>query len=151
MATANSHKSANNEDGGEVIPVRTPGRKPRLAVFMDADDVVEKHVHGFANFLREYGVVGLAVGFVAGFNVNSVVKQLVDSFITPLVQLFFGKTLDSRTSSLTWHDRTVQLAWGKFVYVLINFLFILITVYLIIKIFRLDRFKKVEKVEEKKK
>jgi large-conductance mechanosensitive channel len=118
--------------------------RAKLAAFLDADEVVEHHVHGFANFLREFGVVGLAVGFVAGTQVNGVVKQLLESFFTPLFTLFFGKSLQSRTVTVGWHGRHEQLAWGAAVFSLLSLIIILIVVYATIKVFKLDRFKKSE-------
>src|SRR5579863_4219878 len=49
-----------------------------------------KQVGGFVNFLREHAIVGLAVGFVLATQVQSVVKQLINSFIEPLFQLITG-------------------------------------------------------------
>src|SRR3954465_8948007 len=54
-------------------------------------------VGGFVNFLREHAVVGLAVGFVIGLQAQTLVRQLVDSFITPAFTLFFGQALKDRS------------------------------------------------------
>jgi large conductance mechanosensitive channel len=117
-------------------------RHTKLAVLLDADDVVEQHVHGFANFLREYSVIGLAVGFVAGSQVAVVVKQLVASFIDPLFLLLVGKKLTSDTFTLHFRGRHADFGWGSFVYALLDFIFILIVIYVTIKFFKLDRFQK---------
>lgn len=126
----------------------------RLAAILDVDEVVEGHVHGFANFLREYSVVGLAVGFVAGSQVAVVVKQIVASFIEPLFQLFSDK--DLRAQSFTVHVNALGshhaaiFRWGAAVYTLLEFLFILITIYVTIKLFKLDRFQKKAVITEVK-
>jgi large conductance mechanosensitive channel len=133
-----------------TIPKHHRASFASLLEALDADDVVEQHVHGFANFLREYSVVGLAVGFVAGSQVAVVVKQLVSSFVDPLFVLLVGKTLTSRTFTLHWHGRHANFGWGSFVYALLDFIFILITIYAAIKLFKLDRFQKQEvKVDPK--
>ena len=98
---------------------------------------------GFVNWLRQNAVIGLAVGFVVGTQMQVVVKQLIDSFINPLFQLFFGgQQLSQRTAYLHFNGHTQPFAWGAFVSALINFLFILLTIYIIIKFLKLDKFDK---------
>lgn len=97
---------------------------------------------GFVNFLREQAVVGLAVGFIIGTQAQAVVKQLVASFINPLFTLFFGEQLTTRTFAFTFHDRTASFGWGAFVYGLLNFLFVLLAIYVVIKFFKLDKLDK---------
>jgi large conductance mechanosensitive channel len=138
----------------EVVQVHTADGHRRFAVLMGADDLVEervqKHVHGFAEFLREYSVVGLAVGFVAGSQVAVVVKQLVASFLDPAFFLLLGKSLKDESFVASWHGRSYPVVWGAFVYTLLDFLFILIVVYIAIKLLKLDRFQKKEQVDKKK-
>lgn len=99
-------------------------------------------VGGFADFLREYTVVTLAVGFVIATQVQGLVRQLVDGFVDPFSKLLFGTALSERTFILHWHTRAAAFAWGNFVYGLIDFLFVLIVIYLVIKIFALDKLNK---------
>lgn len=101
--------------------------------------------NGFVGFLRENAVVGLAVGLVIGTQVQSVVKQLIASFIDPLFQLVFGQALSQRTVSTHFNGRTANFTWGEFVYVLIDFVFVLSAVYLIIKVLKLDKLDKPKK------
>ena len=44
----------------------------------------------FMDFIREQGVVGLAVGFILGGAVSGVVSSLVDDLINPLLGLILG-------------------------------------------------------------
>ena len=129
-----------------VEPAKTTKRrasKPKVVTIVgQTDDVVLKQVDGFANFLKEYAVVGLAVGFIAGQQANAVVKQLVDSFVNPFVQILFGTSLTDQTSTFHHGKDVVLLPWGKFLYVMLQFFFVLITIYAVIKLFKLDRFKK---------
>jgi large-conductance mechanosensitive channel len=99
-------------------------------------------VGGFVDFLREYTVVTLAIGFVVAQQVQGLVKQLVAAFIDPFSKLLFGTALSQRTFTLHFHDRAANFAWGDFVYGVIDFLLVLIVIYLIIKVFQLDRLKK---------
>jgi large-conductance mechanosensitive channel len=99
-------------------------------------------VGGFADFLREYTVVTLAVGFVIATQVQGLVRQLVDGFVDPFSKLLFGTALSDRTFILHWHGRAASFAWGSFVYGVVDFLFVLVVIYLIIKIFALDKLNK---------
>jgi large conductance mechanosensitive channel len=53
---------------------------------------MNKQLKGFMNFVREQGVVGLAVGLAIGTQVGETVKTLVESFINPLVGFIVGST-----------------------------------------------------------
>lgn len=102
-------------------------------------------VGGFFNFLREYAVVGLAVGFIIGLQAQILVKQLVTSFIDPAFQLFFGKSLEARTFTLHFRDHYANFGWGAFIYNLLSFFFVLAAIYAIVKIFNLDKLDKPKK------
>ena len=99
---------------------------------------------GFVQFLRERAVVGLAVGFVLGTQVQTVVKQLISSFIDPLFQLLLpgNRALSSRT--FTWHfdGRHANFGWGALIYALLDFIFVAFAIYAVIKFFQLDKLDK---------
>lgn len=99
-------------------------------------------VGGFADFLREYTVVTLAIGFVVATQVQGLVKLLVAGFVDPFTKLMFGTALSNRTFTLHWHDRAANFNWGEFVYGLVTFLAVLVVIYLVIKIFQLDKLNK---------
>jgi large conductance mechanosensitive channel len=142
MADENQTKVVEGTDGSVKITQPKGQRHHGVTVLLDTDDVVREQVGGFANFLREYAVIGLAVGFIVGQQANTVVKQFVDSFIDPWVQVIFGQNLTTRTA--TWHHNSVpvHVPWGAFVYALIEFFFVLISIYAVIKLFQLDKLKK---------
>jgi large-conductance mechanosensitive channel len=96
-------------------------------------------VGGFVEFLREYTVVTLAIGFVIAAQVQGLVKQLVSGFIDPLSKLFFGTALSARTFTLEFHGRSANFAWGSLASGFIDFFFVLIVIYVIIKVFQLDK------------
>ena len=109
---------------------------PHITVLLDhPEDAVREQVGGFVNFLREKAVVGLAVGFIVGQQAQAVVKQLVDSFINPPLNLIVGSRLQERAM----HLGKEKVTWGKFTYVLINFLFVLLAIYVIVKLLKLDK------------
>lgn len=128
---------------GSVRITRPKGTKRRgVTILLDSDDVLKEQMGGFANFLREYAVVGLAIGFVVGQQANAVAKQFVDSFVNPWVQMFFGKSLMAQVAVIHHGSDPIGVPWGKFVYVLMEFLFVVLSIYVTVKLFRLDKLKK---------
>lgn len=102
---------------------------------------VPSFLQGFTDFVREQGVVGLAIGFVLGAQVKTLVDQLVASFINPLLGLLLpGKgSLSDKTFSMSWSDKTADFAWGAFVFQLISFMIVALVVYLIVHRLKLDK------------
>lgn len=114
-----------------------------VTVLMDADDAVKEQVDGFVDFIRERAVVGLAIGFVAGTQAQAVVKQLIDSFITPALNLLIGgAALDTRKFYLQLFHNGQDFYWGKMVLVLINLMVVMVTIYVIVKLLKLDKLDK---------
>lgn len=135
-------------EAGDVRITQPAGRKghrPKITVLLESDDMVRHQVGGFVNFLQEYAVVGLALGFIVGQQANGVVKQLVASFLDPLTMVWFGQSLSTRTAILHHNQTAVNVPWGLFVYTLLEFFLVLITLYVLIKLFKLDRFAKKDK------
>jgi len=103
-----------------------------------------KHVSGFMAFVREQGVVGLAVGLVLGTQIKMLVDQIVISFINPFVGLILpgNGTLAEKTFSLSLSDKTADFAYGAFLSVSISFLAVAAVIYFIVKGLRLDKLDK---------
>ena len=98
---------------------------------------------GFLNFIREQGVVGLAVGFILGGAVSKLVSSLVTDIINPLLGLFLGKVEALSDAYIVLGD--AKLMWGHFLNVLIDFIVISMVVYYGVKglgIHKLDKPKK---------
>lgn len=114
----------------------TVRKYPNLRLVLEDPDVLlRKQVGGFVHFLREKAVVGLAVGFIIGQQAQGVIKQLVDSFINPWMNLLMGSKLQDRVGKINGE----VFAWGKFVYVFVNFLVVILAIYIIMKVFKLDK------------
>lgn len=107
---------------------------------MKEEETMRPKVQGFIDFIKEQGVVGLAIGFILGGSVTVVVKSLVDDIINPLVGLLLGRAKDLGQYSFKIGDASVN--WGSFVNNLINFLIIALIVYFGFKILKLDRLTK---------
>lgn len=101
------------------------------------------HGSGFMNFIREQGVVGLAVGLAIGTAAGASVKVIVENLINPIVALL---TQGIDLASLKW---TVEVGNGKAVFgwgAVISSLIVLVAtalvVYLVIHLAKLDRLDK---------
>lgn len=95
---------------------------------------------GFMNFIREQGVVGLAVGFILGGAISKVVSALVTDLINPFVGLLTGSA--SGLKAATWKVGSASIQWGDFVSIAIDFIVIALVVYFGVKILKLDRLDK---------
>lgn len=102
------------------------------------------HGSGFATFIREQGVIGLAVGLAIGTAAGDTVKKLVEGFISPIVQFIVGSQKGLETAS--WHidmwGRTADFKWGAFVSSAITLIATALVIYFIIHLAKLDRLDK---------
>ena len=105
------------------------------------------HLSGFMVFVREQGVVGLAIGLVLGTQVKVLVDQLVTSFINPIVGLVLpGKgTLAEKSFALTMNGKHADFLWGAFAAQLISFMTVAAVVYFVFKGLHLDKLDKKKK------
>jgi len=67
---------------------------------------------GFADFIREQGVAGLAVGFILGGAVSKVVASLVSDIVNPIVGVVLGMTKGLADAVLVIGP--VEIMWGTF-------------------------------------
>lgn len=102
------------------------------------------HGGGFMKFIREQGVVGLAVGLAIGTAAGDTVKQLVSAFIDPIVQLIIGSQEGLKAASFTVDvlGRKAEFGWGAFVSSLITLLAVAGVVYAIVHFLKLDKLDK---------
>ena len=84
-------------------------------------------MNNFIQFIREQGVVGLAIGFILGGAVSELVKSLIADVINPVVGLLLGSVEGLKAASVTFFGATI--AWGDFASTLINFMVIAAVVY----------------------
>ena len=99
-------------------------------------------IHGFAEFLRAHAIVGLAVGFVLGAQVQLLANQLIDSFLDPFLKLLTGSGLKNRFFVMHFNGNVSVFHWGSFVFSLIDFLFVIGVLYVIIKVLKLEKLDK---------
>ena len=101
---------------------------------------MKEHISGFMDFVRKQGVVGLAVGFVLGASVAKVVTALTTDIINPLLSIVLGTTDNLKTLKITLGS--VDILWGDFVSVTIDFLIIALVVYYGVKLLGIEESEK---------
>ena len=96
------------------------------------------------NFVREQGVVGLAIGLALGVQVKALVDQIVASFINPVVGLVLPGQgdLTKKTFALTVNDKVAVFTYGSFLNVLISFICVAAVIYFVVKGLKLDKIDK---------
>jgi len=99
--------------------------------------------HGFVKFIREQGVVGLAVGLVLGVAAKSVVDSLVQNVFNPIVGALSGAPdLNSKTICLRHNEAGAcisNLGYGNVINSLVSFLIVAAVVYFVVKGLKLDK------------
>lgn len=102
------------------------------------------HVSGFVDFIRQQGVIGLAVGLAIGTAAGDTVKKMVEGFIAPIVQFIVGSRAGLETATWTFEafGRQADFKWGAFVSSLITLLATALVIYLIIHFLKLDKLDK---------
>ena len=111
-----------------------------------AAKLTKGHGGGFMTFVREQGVVGLAVGLAIGTAAGASVKVIVDEFISPLVALM---TRGVDLNSLKWvilagdkNNAEVAIGYGAILSSIVTLLATAFVIYLIIHAAKLDRMDK---------
>jgi large conductance mechanosensitive channel len=86
----------------------------------------------FVTFIREQGVMGLAIGFILSGAVSKVVTSFVQDIVQPLIGLVFGSTEGLKA----FHLGPVML--GNFLAILLDFLIVAAVVYFVFKKLKLE-------------
>lgn len=94
----------------------------------------------FLDFIREQGVVGLAVGFVLGGSVSEVVNSLVEDIIDPLLGLALGQARGLTNFVINLSEAEIRM--GHFISVIIDFLVIALVIFIFVKKLNLDKLDK---------
>ena len=95
---------------------------------------------GFIEFIKEQGVLGLAIGFLLGGAVLTLTKSLVEDIVNPVIGLLLKDVEQLAEATLTVNGS--EILWGHFVTTLIDFLIIALVVYLGYKLFKVKPKKK---------
>ena len=95
---------------------------------------------GFIDFVREQGVVGLAVGFILGGAVSKLVSALVEDIIGPVLALGLSNVENLQSAYI--QVGAAKIMWGDFLNVFIDFVVIALVVYFGVKMLGLDKLDK---------
>lgn len=90
-------------------------------------------MNSFITFIREQGVIGLAIGFIMGGATGKAVSSLVADIVQPVIGLIFG----SRTGLVTMAIGPVRV--GSFLASLIDLLIVAAVVFFVFRGLKLDR------------
>ncbi len=93
-------------------------------------------MQNFLAFIREQGVVGLAIGFILGGAVGKVVASLVNDLIMPVLAIILGSTEGLKGLSY------MGVNYGAFISTLIDFVIIAAVIYFVFKKIGLDKLDK---------
>lgn len=100
---------------------------------MVVPDYFRGHAVGFFQFMREQGVMGLALGFILGTGVSKVVISFSADIINPII----GIVLGSADSIESFHVGSIKV--GSFIGSVVDFVIIAAVVYSIFKLLGLDK------------
>lgn len=100
----------------------------------------------FRDFINRGNVLDMAVGIIIGGAFTAIVTSLSDDIISPILGLFGG--LDFKAYVLTLGS--VEIAYGKFITAVINFLIMALIVFCMVKAMNraTSKLKKEEEIEE---
>lgn len=108
---------------------------------------MNKQLKGFMDFVREQGVVGLAVGLAIGTQAGKAVEAIVTGLINPLVgYLIGGANLADRkwevVSQATDSDRGLIIYWGGVLDGLLKLIAVAAVIYFVVRGLKLDKLDK---------
>ena len=86
----------------------------------------------FMDFMSKYKVLGLAVGFIIGLYLGSLVQALVKDLLLPTIGLAIPGMKDLATYAVTVLSQSYGI--GEFLVALITFIIVAFVVFLIVKI-----------------
>ena len=98
----------------------------------------------FFDFLKSFGIIGLALAFVIGQAASGLVTSLVNDIVNPLIGLFLPSgSLDALSASvINISGKITEFKYGHLISSIIDFLIIALVVFVAYK--QLSRFKLVD-------
>lgn len=85
----------------------------------------------FIHFIREKGVLGLAVGIIMGGAVTKMVSSIVDNLINPLIGAVTGAAGNLSAMSYQVPMTDIVFKWGAVISSLIDFVAVLAVIYFV--------------------
>ena len=85
----------------------------------------------FIDFIREKGVMGLAIGIIMGGAVTKLVNSIVENLINPLIGFVTGAAGNLIELAYTMPLTGVVFKWGAFISSLIDFIAVIAVIYFV--------------------
>jgi large conductance mechanosensitive channel len=86
----------------------------------------------FMDFINKYKVLGLAVGFIMGLYLGTLVQALVKDLLLPVIGLAIPGMQDMATYAVTVASQIFRI--GDFLVALITFIIVAIVIFLVVKV-----------------
>jgi large conductance mechanosensitive channel len=127
-----------------VSAARSKAASKARAARSKAAQQSSKHTSGFADFIRNKGVVGLAIGLAVGTVASGTVKTIVEGFVNPAVQFLIGthRHLELQVWHVDLWGRTADFQWGASLSSLITLVATIFVIYVIFRVAKLDQLEK---------
>lgn len=100
---------------------------------------MNKPLDGFMSFVREQGVVGLAVGLILGGAVSKFVTALIDDLVNPIVGILLGSTEGLSKMKFVIPGTKAAIMWGHLISAALDFVVIAAVVYYVVHGLGFDR------------
>lgn len=99
----------------------------------------QKAFGGFLDFVRERGVMGLAIGFVLGTAVQKVVTAFVNDLLNPIISIVLGRAENFK------EFKVGDFLVGDFIMVTLDFVILCLVIYTVFKLLGLEKLDKPQK------
>lgn len=93
--------------------------------------MLQTNLKEFIEFVREKGVLGLAIGIITGGAVTKLVNSIVENLVNPLIGAITGAAGNLNELAYTVPLTDITFKWGAFLSSLIDFFAIVAVVYFV--------------------
>lgn len=107
---------------------------------------MRKQLRGFLDFIREQGIIALAIGLAMGTQITATVTAIVNGLINPIVGFILG---GSNLSEYKWEvisgtqgGRELTLYWGAVLNAVIQLVAVAAVIYFLVRGLKLDKLDK---------
>lgn len=104
------------------------------------------YIKGFLDFVRQQGIVGLAIGLAIGTSAGAAVSSIVNNLINPMVGLILnGTDLSGIQTTVVRGGQELVFGWGNVINAIITLLATAFVIYYVVEksgLTKLDKKKK---------
>ncbi len=100
---------------------------------------MSKQLDGFMIFIREQGVVGLAVGLILGGAVSKFVTAIIEDVVNPIVGVVLGSTAGLSSMKMMIPGTNAAIKYGDLISKALDFIVIAAVVYYVVHGLGLDK------------